>query len=296
MVKHIQVIANPASGQPEAVLSTLNSVFHPAGIRWGVSITHESGDATRLAKAAAASGVDLVLSYGGDGTVMEVAEGLMGSNTPMAILPGGTANLMSHELGIPKDLAGAARTAVSENSMIREVDMGLAGERYFILRVGIGFAGEKVKQTDRELKDRFGLMAYTIGALKALKVTKKSRWKIILDGELKEAEGISLLVDNSGNFGISGVTFSQKIRVDDGLLDVIVIRDVGFKTIYSLGASVQNKTPDPESFYHWQGREIQIESDPPQPINGDGEMWGQTPISIKVIPGAVKVVAPAPSD
>ena len=293
MSKQILVIANPASGKPEPVLSTLNSVFHPAGIQWEIDITHASGDATRSARQAAASGIDLVLSYGGDGTVMEVAQGLMGSDTPMAILPGRTANLMSRELGLPQDLAGAAQAAISEDSVIRKVDMGMAGDHYFILRVGIGFAGEKVKQADRELKDRFGLMAYTIGALKAMKVTKRWKWKITLDGVEHEADGMSLLVDNSGNFGVSGVSLSHKIRVDDGLLDVVVVRDPGFKTIYSLGASVANKQPDPDSFKHWQAKEIRIEAETPQPINGDGEMWGETPIDIKVIPGAVNILAPA---
>ena len=293
MSKQILVIANPASGKPEPVISTLNSVFRPAGIEWEIDITHQSGDATRSARQAVDSGIDLVLSYGGDGTVMEVAQGLMGTETPMAILPGGTANLMSRELGLRQDLAGAAQAAISEDSVIRKVDMGMAGDHYFILRVGIGFAGEKVKQADRELKDRFGLMAYTIGALKAMKVTKRWKWKITLDGVEHEADGMSLLVDNSGNFGVSGVSLSHKIRVDDGLLDVIVVRDPGFKTIYSLGASVTNKKPDPDSFKHWQAKEIRIEAETPQPINGDGEMWGETPIQIKVIPGAVNILAPA---
>jgi diacylglycerol kinase family enzyme len=87
MPKIIQVIINPASGQPDTILNKLNAVFHEAGIRWDVSITHESGDATRLAQETVKSGVDIVCAYGGDGTVMEVAHALKGGEVPMAILP-----------------------------------------------------------------------------------------------------------------------------------------------------------------------------------------------------------------
>ena len=102
--KRIQVIINPAAGHDEPILNVLNDVFHPAGVEWDISITHKFGDATRLAKEAVASGVDLVAGYGGDGTQMEVANGLLGSGVPQAILPGGTGNAMAHDLNVPINL------------------------------------------------------------------------------------------------------------------------------------------------------------------------------------------------
>ena len=154
MPKNIQVVINPASGQPDTILNKLNAVFHEAEIRWDVSITHENGDATRLAREAIKAGAEVVCAYGGDGTVMEVAHAVKGGEVPMAILPGGTANLMAVELGIPKDLTQAARVVVGEDSSIKKVDMGQVGERYFMLRLGMGVAGEKVRIADRKLKDR----------------------------------------------------------------------------------------------------------------------------------------------
>src|SRR4030042_2449180 len=125
MARKIHVIITPASGRPQPILHTLNSVFHPLGIDWEVFITKESGDAERYSRQAAASGVDVVAAYGGDGTVMEAARGLAGSQTPLAILPGGTAHLMSGELGIPKDLAQAAAIAAEPNRRVRGGDGGL---------------------------------------------------------------------------------------------------------------------------------------------------------------------------
>jgi diacylglycerol kinase family enzyme len=88
MSKHIHVVINPASGQPAAILNTINRVFHPAGIEWDISLTKSSGDARRYAQKAVTDGADIVAAYGGDGTVMEVSQGVMGSQVPLAILPG----------------------------------------------------------------------------------------------------------------------------------------------------------------------------------------------------------------
>ena len=117
--KRVQVIINPAAGKKEPILNQINTAFAGSGIDWEAKITHKFGDATRLTKEAVANGVDLVAGYGGDGTQLEVANGLVGSAVPMAILPGGTANLMSVELGVPKDLAKAAEIAASEDSQDR---------------------------------------------------------------------------------------------------------------------------------------------------------------------------------
>ena len=121
--ERIHVIINPAAGQDQPILNTLNDVFNQFKVDWEVSITKKFGDATQMARAAAASGVDLVVGYGGDGTQMEVANGVLGSDTPMAILPGGTGNAMAFELNIPRDLRQAAEL-ICQSGNIRKVRSG----------------------------------------------------------------------------------------------------------------------------------------------------------------------------
>ena len=293
MARKIHVVINPASGQPQPILHTLNSVFHPLGIDWEVFITKESGDAEHYSRQAAASGVDVVAAYGGDGTVMEAARGLAGSQTPLAILPGGTANLMSVELGVPKNLAQAAAIAADPNSRVRVVDAGLFGEQtHFLLRVGLGFAARKVEIADRDLKDRYGIMAYSIGALKALTDTEPAIYRLTLDGQSYETKGFSCLVDNAGNIGFAGLGL-KSILVDDGLLDVIVIRDTRIRTWIAVGSSLGGAKLHPEYMRHWQAREIAIEADPPQSVQMDGELAGQTPVTIRVVPGWVGILTAA---
>jgi YegS/Rv2252/BmrU family lipid kinase len=290
--KKIHVIINPAAGQNDTILNKLNAVFHPAGVNWDVSITHASGDATSFARKAIEDGADIVCAYGGDGTVMEVAHAVQGGEVPLAILPGGTANLMSVELGIPKDLTKAAQIVVNEDSRIKRVDMGQVGERYFMLRIGMGIAGEKVRLADRELKDHYGILAYTIAGLKAIKNAKQADYQVTVDGEEHNVQGLTCLIDNAGNLGMAGVSAAKNISVSDGLLDLIIVRDAGFSSTISAVASMADKAPDPNSFYHWQGREISIVVDPPQVVQGDGEMWGESPVMAKVIPGVLPILTP----
>jgi YegS/Rv2252/BmrU family lipid kinase len=291
MKKHIQVIINPASGQPKPILHTLNRVFHKSSFDWDISLTKESGDARRFATQASQSGADVVAAFGGDGTVMEVAMGVLGSQTPMAILPGGTANLMSVELGIPKDLEKAATVACDEASQVRSIDVGQIGDQHFLLRVGLGFAARKVELADRELKDKYGILAYSIAGLKALKDTKRIQYRITIDNELYEGEGLSCLIDNAGNIGIPGVAPVKGIEVTDGLLDIILIKaPIPSSADTTIITSIKTKK---DILAHWQGREIKIETDPPQSIQVDGEMLGQTPVSINIIPQAVRVITPA---
>jgi YegS/Rv2252/BmrU family lipid kinase len=290
MAKRIHVVINPASGQDQYILNTINRVFREHEVAWDVSITQKSGDARRFARQAIADGAEIVGAYGGDGTVMEVAEGVAGGNIPMAILPGGTANLMSVELGIPKDLTKAAQILVDPNSVIRRVDMGQVGEKQFMLRVGIGFAGEKVKIADREMKDKWGILAYSIAGLKALKTTPEAFYRITVDGVEHETDGKTCLIDNAGNMGMQGVTAAKSISVSDGLLDVIVVRDASISSWIAVGDQVLGREPKPGAVKHWQGREIRIECDPPQTVQGDGEVWDPTPISTKVLPGVLPIL------
>lgn len=295
MAKNIHVVINPASGQPDTILNKLNTVFREAGARWDISITHESGDATDQARQAIQTGVEVVCAYGGDGTVMEVAHAVRGGEVPMAILPGGTANLMAVELGIPKDLSQAARIAAHEDSQIRKVDMGQVGERTFMLRLGTGIAGEKVRLADRELKDTYGILAYSIATLRALKNTRVANYTVNVDGEEYKVKGLTCLVDNAGNMGIQNFSAAKDISVSDGLLDVIIVRDASFASLVSAAHNLTDKVPDLDSFYHWQGKEITIHTDLPQVIQGDGEIWGETPITAKVLPGVLPVLVPATS-
>jgi len=291
---HIHVIINPVAGQNEPNLHVLNSVFHPAGIKWDVFITQHAGDARKFSRQAVAAGVDAVAVYGGDGTVTEAAQGLIGSSMPMAILPGGTANVMSIELGIPGALAEAAALLCDPTHAYRLVDMGMVGDRPFLGRVAVGLEADMHQTADRAMKDRFGFLAYPIAALQALVNRPTSHYTLTMGEEKIEMDVLDCMVTNLGSMGMLGATFSQHISIDDGLLDVMLIRNADVASFGELVGSVTGSTDPTRLMPHWQVSKVSIDADPPQQVTADGEVLGLTPVDISILPGAIRIIVPAP--
>lgn len=291
--KRIHVIVNPAAGQDRPILGTLNRVFHAAGVDWDVFVTKKAGDAERLAREAVEVGAEAVGVYGGDGTVMEVASGLMGSDVPLGIFPGGTANVMSVELGIPSDLAEATALVCGEAAEVRHIDVGEVNGRRFVLRVGLGFEAEMVEGADRDLKDKIGVLAYGLSAMRALASPKIACYRLTIDERTFEAHGMTCIIANTGSLGQLGVSLAPNIDVSDGLLDVVIVREANIPSLLGLATSIVRGDQESDDLLHWQAREVTIEADPPQVVQADGEVLDeQGPITARVLPGAIKVIVP----
>jgi diacylglycerol kinase (ATP) len=279
--RQVLVVINPTAGQDQPILKSLNKVFQESMVDWDIALTKHKGDGQRLARQAAQSDVELVMVYGGDGTVMECAFGLIGSQTPLAILPGGTVNVMARELGLPLGLVEAVTLAIDPKARVRCVDMGQVGVHTFILRVGIGFEAEMVKGADRELKDRLGVLAYGLSALQALADPPMARYRFRMDGAEAEYEGLACVVANSSNLGVGDIVLSSRTDISDGLLDVYVVTKADFPSLVALAASVVGGRQESPALQHWQVQEVAVEADPPQTVQVDGELIGQTPVRVK---------------
>jgi diacylglycerol kinase (ATP) len=288
----VHVVINPGSGQPQPVLHTLNSVFGAAGVEWEATITHKSGDARGQARDAAAAGVDVVVAYGGDGTVMEVAEGVAGTAALLGVLPGGTANLMAHELGVAVGIDKAAQVIVDPASKRVPVDLGCANGKHYILRCGAGWGARQVADATRELKDRWGVLAYTFGKVKAWGESDVVTYVVTIDDVVHEFEAFSVSVVNAGNVGLGPLRLAKQISVSDGLLDLLVLRGKGVKAFGELSGAIAG-LPSGEEVEHAQGRKFRIEASPAQPVQLDGEIFGETPLDIEVVPGALTAIVPA---
>ena len=287
--QRIYVIINPASGQDKPILGTMNKAFQGAGVEWDVFLTKQAGDALHFAQEAVAAEVDAVAVYGGDGTVMEVANGLAGTGVPLAIFPGGTANVMSVELGIPNDLTQALALVCGDAGTIRTVDMGQVRDQLFMLRLGIGFWAEITKNAAREAKNQMGNLAYIVSAIQQITRTENAHYQFRLDGEEVEVDGIACMIANSGNIGVPGLTLSKSINVSDGLLDVVVVRAADVGTLLSLAANAIGVV---DNLPHWQAREIELVSDPAQSIECDGEIVEPTPVRVRVVPQSLNIIVP----
>lgn len=287
----IMVVANPGAGKPEPVLSVLNDTFGGAGIDWDVAVTHASGDGYDATRKAVDAGYDLIAAYGGDGTVAEVASALALGGPPMVILPGGTGNGLAEDLGVSDVLNDAACLVANGEYDLRDVDMGRARDGWFILRLTMGFEASAVEAATRQLKDRFGWLAYTFAGLRTLTDPPKATYRIDVDDESVEVEGLACLIANSASSGVMGVKLAEGVDVSDGLLDVIVIE---LADLPSLAGDVADAVTGatPRSLCHWRGRKIRVESQPVQPVLADGEESGTSPVEVCVVPNAIRVVVP----
>lgn len=291
--KRIKVIINPAAGTSEPVLSILDEVFGPAGIDWDVAITHKAGDGVSAAHEAITQGFDLIGVYGGDGTVAEVASALADGGPPLLLLPGGTGNALADDLGIPTALAEAAALGIDDTAEVRRIDMGRAGERTFVLRLTMGVEAEMVGSTTRDMKDRFGWLAYVISGVQALSSPQPAAYTITIDGERHEAEGVALMVANSAAVGhIAGARIAQDVDVSDGQLDVVLVETAALPSLLGTVADAVRGN-EPTGLSHWSGRRIRVEAEPALAVLADGEDSGLTPIDVEVLPGAVSVLVPA---
>ena len=290
--KKIHVVVNPASGKNEPILNVLNDVFHQYDdVEWSISVTKKFGDATEQARVAAQNGADLIAGYGGDGTQHEIANGVLGTTAVMGVLPGGTGNGFATELGTPKELKPAVELLCS-GGQIRNIDVVKMNDIYFVQRLYVGIEPEE--QTSREEKDKYGTFAYAINTYHRARDKKQKEFKyhVVIDGEANDFMASKVYVVNAAKAG-TGISVTGKIsKPDDGLLEIFLLDNKSLKTLISAGERVVHLDTKTANRFIKQGKEISIDTEPDQPVWTDGEYTGRTPISLEVVPGALKVIVP----
>jgi diacylglycerol kinase family enzyme len=282
-----------AGGSSAAAIGSILAGLRPPGE--GGPPIHEIAPGERIeetVRAAAADGCDLVVAAGGDGTVSAAMAGVAGTAVPLAIIPVGTTNLIARELGIPLDPASAARVAASA-SMMRSIDgMTVAGRHYF-LQVGVGISALAVDGTTRELKSRFGALAYPGAAAGRLFNLRPRHLDITVDGEPHRVRSIEATVANNGILARMFFRNGPDIRMDDGRLDVCVLVT---RTLFDYPRLVldmlSGRPGSPHVLFLAAARSVRIESRTPLAVQADGDIIGTTPIEIEIHPRAVSVIAP----
>ena len=287
--KRIHVVINPASGKDEPILNVINDVFQQHNIEWSVSVTQKYGDATEFARQAANDGVDIVAGYGGDGTQHEIANGIIGTDALMGILPGGTGNGYANEMATPTKLRPALELLCTSQN-VRHVDVVQMGDSYFIQRLYTGIEPEQ--QTSREDKNKYGTFAYAINSYHRARDAKEVKYRITIDGELIEVPAMKLYVVNAAKAG-TGISITGPIsKTDDGLVDIFILDANDLRTLAGAADRMLHLDTKNARMTMRQGKEITIETDPDQPVWTDGEYTGRTPVSMKVVPAALAVVVP----
>ena len=291
---NVHVIINPAAGSEESVLFKMIAFFQEHDIDYRVSVTTRNDSAEALARSVLEDNVDAVVGYGGDGTMMGIANALHDTDVPLLIVPGGTANVLSQELHIPTTIPKALSLLLPGYGHKDKIDIGRYKDTYFLTNLGVGIPAQWVKEANRELKNKYGLMAYIVAGVKATIKSKLSTYKLTLDGKEIETEGITCMIANIGSTGFRGLRLSKDISVTDGLLDVIVFKLKLYENFLerSEDSWFSFKENGNLLFEHHRAKSIKIVSEPVQPINMDGEMAGETPVEVSIAPKSLSLYRP----
>jgi diacylglycerol kinase (ATP) len=293
VTKRACIIVNPAARSlplPDR-LATAPAWLRLHGWRVEQHRTARPGDATELARAAAAHGCDVVVAVGGDGTLNEVVNGLATTPTALAVIPAGTANVWAREARLPRHPAAVAR--LLDHGVVRRIDLGRVGDRYFLLMASLGVDALVVAGVSPRAKRRFGRAAYlTRGLREALRFPAADA-RMRVDGEAIAARLFLLVAGNTRSYG-GALTLTHHAVADDGLLDVVLFQGGGLGRVggYLARALARRHLAAPGTLFR-RARVVEVTTDPVLPVQADGELVGTTPARLTVVPGALRVIVPA---
>lgn len=305
MEEKVIVIINPASSSTDAEFRPqIEKALQAHGANFEMRETTPEINGGALATEALQNGATHLLACGGDGTVMMVVNGLANhvangeADAPpitLAIIPGGTANLLAAALQIPTDLEAALEVALGSEE--RVIDLGRCGEHWFALGLGLGLTERLVSQTSAQEKERFGKLAYAWAMLEELGARPQT-FEFKLDAKpWRRVRGVAIVIANAGTIG-GGLRFAPKAQMDDGKLDLCILHRFYFHDFLRMmarGLLGQLQRDRAVSFY--QAARIEIRSNPPLDLQIDGEeVKESTPLVAEVKPGALRVRVPVEQD
>jgi len=291
-VRRLALIVNPVAGggRPARALPEVQSALRAHGLEHRFDYTSSLEHARELAVAAAANG-EVAVAFGGDGLIGAVAGALKHSQGLVGILPGGRGNDLCRALGIPHKPVAAC--AVLASGAVRELDLGEVGERTFAGIASCGFdsvVGHIANETTRVR----GSPVYAYALLRALPSWKAAAFEVTLDnGVPRRFTGYSVAAANSKEFG-GGMLLAPNASLTDGLLDVVIIEDMSKLRFLALAPSVfSGRHLRHRGVDVVRGREVHISASEPFTLYADGEAIAKLPVTVRVLPGAVRMIVPA---
>ena len=291
------LIMNPAAGRwkPPDMQKRIGRAFHRHGIACEIVVTEKAGDGFALARQAAEHGWDLVIAGGGDGTVNEIANGLVGYQTPLAILPIGSVNVLARELQIPLNVNRAV-LAIAEGTP-QHIDLGCANGRYFTLMAGFGFDAEVVANLLQPIKDWIGTSAYVLSCLETLAKYRATHVTLEMPEETYSAKAFLVLVANASTYAYD-LKIAPLAVPDDGLLDICVFERpltdrIGF--VHQVADMFINRHMYHKAVRYFRTSRVTVRSDPEILVQLDGDSFGSTPVEVVLCPRALPVIVPKTS-
>jgi len=290
--RDVALVCNPSAGGGRAarVLPGVEDALRAHGLTVRTETTCDLAHARELADAAARAG-EAVVTLGGDGLVGCVAGALRAvPGSLLGILPGGRGNDLARALGIPGDARAAC--SVVAGGVARALDVGDVGGRTFVGIASLGFDSD-ANRIANEAPGGLGSLVYVYGALRALAAWKPAAFDLLVDGEPLRFSGYSVAAANAPGYG-GGMLLAPGAQLGDGLFDVVMTGHLSKLRFLTMLPRVFNGTHVRQEAYRMvRARELRIDADRPFVLYADGDPIGETPVTITIVPAALKVLVPA---
>jgi len=290
----IVAIINPISGAganraiAERRIVAIKDEARRRGLSAEIHLTPRAGHARELAAASAASQIDLVIVWGGDGTINEAGGALVGSSTTLAVVPAGSGNGLAAALGAPRDSNAALATAF--DGVTRTIDAGVMADRPFFNIAGIGFDARIARLFNERGPGRRGPLPYIVIGLREGCLYPGAQYRVDLNGDRRQLRALLIAFANGREYGM-GARIAPQAELDDGLLDATVVE---YRPLLSrfwdarhLALGTAHRAA---SVYTQRVTNAVVESDGPMEFHVDGELGiAERRIDVRVLPAALKV-------
>lgn len=293
------IVVNPVAGvtQAEAVREKIESALQAREIPFEIYETKGDDKFRQIIRDAIQRGVKLVIAAGGDGTLSGVVDGLVDTQIPLLILPTGTWNALAQALDIPLQIDAALELLFQEHR-IRTIDAIQVDQSYYVLSVSAGVGARTMEDVKREEKRRFGRLADLRSAIVHALEFRSYTFEVKIDGKFTKFRASELMVANSSILGLKILRLDPNIRMDDGKLNVCRIYANSIGEYLRLAASMLRG----DQQHSWNLscvealQEVEIHSKEKLPVQGDGDLIGKLPVTVKIHPQAVQIVTPPKSE
>ncbi len=289
MTREIALLVNPTAGKGAG--ARIAAVAQPrladAGFRVRRLEGRDADEAADLARAAVEDGVESVVVVGGDGIVHTAVQALAHTPVSLGIIPAGTGNDAARSFGIPlKDPVAAADVVVGGRT--RSVDLGRSGSTFFLCVLSAGFDAVVNERANRMTRPR-GQLRYTWATLAELRVLRPFSYRLALDGTTEARDAVLVAVGNGPSFG-GGLRITEGARLDDGLLDVVVIRPVGrAELVRTYPRLFRGSHVTHPAYEHHRVRQVTV-TGPDVVVYADGERLAPLPVTVTAVPSALRVL------
>ena len=291
------IISNPKTGRYAsrriAPIEEIYAQLKAQNLDVDLINTTGPGDATRIAQAAAQNGTSDVIVAGGDGTINEALQGLIGSSARLAVLPRGTANVLARDLGLPLDCAQAAQVIVRGKT--RRIHVGCAIDeknglnRYFILMAGIGLDASVVRGVHPGLKKRFGRAAFWFSGLSHLADWKLKPFEIEVDGNTFIATFAT--IGKAATYG-GDLSVTPRAQLDHPDFEICIITTQSrVRYLQLLSYALRSGVPEDKPGVHFL-RASHARASGEANVQVDGEVIGSLPMTFEIAPETIDVIVP----